>query len=138
MASGLRARYSLDGQRKNGIESELCVMNAKITAVHKFRGVLATHWEFDFSLGNGEGKAMEGALSLDEAIGLAAPSRGTNSATSTVPGAQHRRALSDTRRGAAFQSVFIVNAQALSRREHRPCPSEWEPPNNHECSGSST
>jgi len=46
-------------------------MNAKITAVHKSRGMLATHWEFDFSLGNGEGKAMEGVLSLDEAIGLA-------------------------------------------------------------------
>lgn len=46
-------------------------MNAKITAVHKSRGVLATHWEFDFSLCNGEGKAMEGALSLDEAIGFA-------------------------------------------------------------------
>jgi hypothetical protein len=47
------------------------VTNAKITAVNKSRGIFATHWEFDFSLGNSEGKVMEGKLSLDEAIGFA-------------------------------------------------------------------
>jgi len=46
-------------------------MNAKITAVYKSRGLLATHWEFDFALRYGQGAVIENALSLDEAIGLA-------------------------------------------------------------------
>jgi hypothetical protein len=43
-------------------------MIVKITVVSAVRGHL---WEFDFTLGNGEGKLFEGAISLDEAIGFA-------------------------------------------------------------------
>lgn len=46
-------------------------MDAKIIAVIKSKGILATHWEFDFTIGNSEGEALEGTVSLDEAIGFA-------------------------------------------------------------------
>jgi len=43
-------------------------MIVQITVVSAVRGHL---WEFDFTLGNGEGKLFEGTISLDEAIGFA-------------------------------------------------------------------
>jgi hypothetical protein len=46
-------------------------MEAKIVAVVKSKCILATHWEFDFTVGNNEGKAVEGTMSLKEAIAFA-------------------------------------------------------------------
>jgi hypothetical protein len=48
-----------------------CDMEAKIIAVVKSKGFLATHWEFDFTIGNNGGKAVEGTMSLSEAIAFA-------------------------------------------------------------------
>jgi hypothetical protein len=47
------------------------VMFVKIFAVHKSKGILATHWEFEFSLHDKTGCLMERRISVDEAIGLA-------------------------------------------------------------------
>ena len=47
------------------------VMFAKIFAVHQSKGILATHWEFEFSLHDKTGCLMVGRISVDEAIGLA-------------------------------------------------------------------
>jgi hypothetical protein len=44
---------------------------AKIVAVIKSKGILGTHWEFDFTIENSENKVMEGTVSLDEAVGFA-------------------------------------------------------------------
>jgi hypothetical protein len=46
-------------------------MDAKITAVYRSRGILATYWEFDFTLRDGEAAGTRGVLSLDEVVGLA-------------------------------------------------------------------
>jgi hypothetical protein len=46
-------------------------MDARIIAVNKAKGLLATYWEFDFKLGNGNDKEFEGTISLDEAIQFA-------------------------------------------------------------------
>ncbi|CAN7743084.1 hypothetical protein [Caballeronia sp. dw_19] len=46
-------------------------MDAKIIGVIESKGIFATHWEFDFTIGNSEGKAVAGTVSLDEAIAFA-------------------------------------------------------------------
>jgi len=48
-----------------------CDMEAKIIAVVKSKGVLATHWEFDSTIRNTEGTAVEGTMSLNQAIAVA-------------------------------------------------------------------
>ncbi|MFT4506790.1 hypothetical protein [Caballeronia sp. 15711] len=46
-------------------------MDAKIVAIVKSKGILATHWQFDFTVENNEGRALEGTVSLAEAIEFA-------------------------------------------------------------------
>jgi hypothetical protein len=46
-------------------------MDAKIIAIVKSKGFFATHWHFDFAVENGEGGALEGTVSLAEAIEFA-------------------------------------------------------------------
>jgi hypothetical protein len=48
-------------------------MDARIIAVNHAKGIIATYWEFDFELanGNGNGKEFEGTISLDEAVQFA-------------------------------------------------------------------
>ena len=46
-------------------------MVAKIIAVNKSKGILATYWEFDFLIENDEYSVIEGTVSLDEAVGYA-------------------------------------------------------------------
>ncbi|MEA3127042.1 MAG: hypothetical protein QOD67_4061 [Caballeronia sp.] len=46
-------------------------MDAKIIAIVKLKGMIATHWQFDFTVENSEGRALEGTITLDEAIAFA-------------------------------------------------------------------
>ena len=46
-------------------------MEAKIVAAVKSKGVLAPHWEFDFTIRNSEGRTLKGTISLNEAIAFA-------------------------------------------------------------------
>jgi hypothetical protein len=46
-------------------------MDARIIAVNHAKGIIATYWEFDFELANGNGKEFEGTISLDEAVQFA-------------------------------------------------------------------
>jgi hypothetical protein len=46
-------------------------MDARIIAIVKSKGIFATRWEFDFTIENSEGRALEGTVSLDEAIEFA-------------------------------------------------------------------